>query len=315
MIENVLVTGGAGFIGSHLVDRLVSLGHQVSVFDCLDPSVHNDSKPPAWLNPKAYFIKGDVTDYSQLKRVIKDKTVIFHFACRKHDSNYEIKRFMDTNVTGITNLLQCIFDTENCCRKLILPSMIGLDKPRALHYGSTYLLSKRIQEDAALQFGKIFKFPVFILRNAHVYGERFSFSEGLGYLIYKLMENKVEKAFSSRYDFFIDFVGVSDVINANIIAMNSIEKGGIFEIGSGVNNSLIFIFKLLSRYLKKDLDLSVLDNFSSKETVVIKSCLEKSINKLGYQPVVNINNGLAKIAEWVNSKEGLELINFARINH
>jgi len=314
MIENVLVTGGAGFIGSHLVDRLVSLGHQVTIFDSLNPSVHHDGRPPKWLNPKAFFIKGDVKDYSQLKKVIKDKTIIFHFACHKHDSKYEIKHYIDTNVRGTSNIVQCISATENCCKKLILPSMIGLDKPRTLHCQSTYLLSKKMQEDTAAQFRKLLKFPVFILRNAHVYGERFSFCEGLGYLVYKFLNNKLEKAISSKYDFFIDFVSVSDVINANITAMSSPEKGGIYEIGSGVNNSITFILKLLSEYLNKNLDLSFLNNSSQKETVVIKTCLEKSRRKLDYQPVINIKNGLAQLCEWVNSEDGQRLMNLAKTN-
>ena len=314
MIENVLVTGGAGFIGSHLVDKLIELGHQVTVFDSLDSSVHSDGKPPKWLNPKAYFIKGDVRDYSQMKRVIKDKTVIFHFACHKHDSKYEIKHYIDNNVAGTSTITQCIAATENCCKKLIVPSMIGFDKPRALHYNSTYLLSKKMQEDIAVQFGKLYKFPVFVLRNAYVYGERLSFSEGLGYLIYKFLDDKLEKSLSPKYDFFIDFVDVSDVINANITAMNSPDKGGLYEIGSGINNSLIFILNMLSQYLYKDLDLSFLNNASTKETVVIKSCLEKSIKKLGYQPAVNIKNGLANLCQWVKSDDGHKLINLARIN-
>ena len=312
MIENVLVTGGAGFIGSHLVDRLVLLGHKVTVFDSLDPSVHNDGRPPKWLNNKAFFVKGDVKDYSQLKKVIKDKTVIFHFACHKHDSKYEMKRYIDTNVRGTSNIVQCITATENCCKKFIMPSMTGLDKPRTLHYQSTFLLSKKMQEETASQFGKLFKFPVFILRNSHVYGERFSFCEGLGYLFYKFLNNKIEKAMSSKYDFFIDFVNVSDVINANISAMNSSEKGGIYEIGSGVNNSLVVILKLIAQYLNKE--FSFLNNLSAKETVVIKTCLEKSAKNLGYQPVVNIKNGLAQLCEWVNSEEGQNLMYIARTN-
>ena len=73
----VLVTGGAGFIGSHLVDALVREGHTVLVLDNFDPQVH-DGKRPSYLNPQAEYLHGDVRDRVALRRALKDVDVLFH---------------------------------------------------------------------------------------------------------------------------------------------------------------------------------------------------------------------------------------------
>jgi len=75
---NVLVTGGAGFIGSHIVDKLVDDGHFVRIFDNLEPQVHKGI--PSYLNKNSEFVKGDVRDINQLGSAIKDIDVIFHEA-------------------------------------------------------------------------------------------------------------------------------------------------------------------------------------------------------------------------------------------
>jgi len=126
-MHNILVTGGAGFIGSHLVDKLIDKGHRVTIFDSLDPKIHHDGIPPRFLNHRAVFIKGDVRDYKHLKSVVKDKSVIFHFAAQLGgiDSQYELKNFFDTNVGGMANLADILGNSENCCNKLIHASSMA----------------------------------------------------------------------------------------------------------------------------------------------------------------------------------------------
>lgn len=125
--ENILVIGGAGFIGSHLVDRLIDLGHTVTIFDSLEPHVHFDGKPPSYLNAKAMFVKGDVSDYDHLKSVVKDKTIIFHQASLVGGGRFRgaIKRYYDTNVGGIANVLDMLAHSEHCCKKVLVASSMS----------------------------------------------------------------------------------------------------------------------------------------------------------------------------------------------
>ena len=110
----ILVTGGAGFIGSHIVDSLVKEGHDVRVLDNLEPQVHQ-GKTPEYLNKKAEFIKGDVKDYEALKKAIQDIDVIFHEAAMVGvgQSMYQIKRYVDVNTLGTANLLDILVNSKH----------------------------------------------------------------------------------------------------------------------------------------------------------------------------------------------------------
>ena len=77
----VLITGGAGFIGSHIADGLIEKGHKVRIFDILHPQVHGEKRRiPDYLNPKAEFILGDVCDYNALKKAVAGMDAIYHEA-------------------------------------------------------------------------------------------------------------------------------------------------------------------------------------------------------------------------------------------
>ena len=101
MSKKVLVTGGAGFIGSHLVDKLIELGHEVVVFDNLEPQVHGDGQRiPEYLNKECEFIKGDIRNRDELKRALKGKEIIFHQAAvvGVGQSMYEINKYLKATV-------------------------------------------------------------------------------------------------------------------------------------------------------------------------------------------------------------------------
>lgn len=118
----VLITGGAGFIGSHLTDALVSSVYQIIIYDNLDKQVHIDGKKPAYLNAKAEFIQGDVLDYKNLKKVVLDCDYIFHFAAKVGvaQSQYEIKKYVDVNIGGTANILDILVNNKNNVKKLII---------------------------------------------------------------------------------------------------------------------------------------------------------------------------------------------------
>lgn len=126
--QKILVTGGAGFIGSFLVDELIKKGYYVRIFDNLEKQVHQGRKP-TYLNKKAEFVKGDVRDYAVLKKAVRGMDAIFHLAAAVGvgQSNYEVRKFTDVNVGGMANLLDILVSIKHSVRKVIVnSSMTGL---------------------------------------------------------------------------------------------------------------------------------------------------------------------------------------------
>ena len=123
----ILVTGGAGFIGSHLVDKLILSGYEVIILDNLEDQVHHGQKP-TYINKKAQLIKGDVRDYQVFKKAIKDIDAIFHLAAAVGvaQSNYQIKKYIDSNLGGLANLLEILVNSKHQVKKIIgISSMTG----------------------------------------------------------------------------------------------------------------------------------------------------------------------------------------------
>ncbi len=123
----VLVTGGAGFIGSHIVDKLIEEGHEVRILDNLEPQVHGDLAPD-YLNERAEFIKGDIRDTNAILKAIEGVEVIFHEAAAVSmgQSMYQVEKFMDVNTLGTAKLLDVLIGREHDVKKLVVASSMSI---------------------------------------------------------------------------------------------------------------------------------------------------------------------------------------------
>ena len=126
MSKSILVTGGAGFIGSFLVDELIKRKHSVRILDNIEPQVHN-GKIPGYLNKNAELIKKDIGDDSALKEAIKDIDIIFHYAAMVGvgQSMYQINRYNDVNAMGTSKLMDILVNSEHNVKKLIVASSMS----------------------------------------------------------------------------------------------------------------------------------------------------------------------------------------------
>lgn len=128
MAKKVLITGGAGFIGSHFVDFLIEkTNNEVFVYDNLDGQVHdNRTNPPDYLNKKVSFIKASVLDYEVLKESVESSENIIHLAAKVGvgQSMYQINDYVSNNILGMANLLDILVNSEHDVKKLLLLRLI-----------------------------------------------------------------------------------------------------------------------------------------------------------------------------------------------
>jgi dTDP-L-rhamnose 4-epimerase len=125
----VLVTGGAGFIGSYIVDGLIDKGCEVVVYDNLDPQVHGENAGvPDYLNKKATFVKGDVRDSAKMKEVLDGVEVVYFKAAAVGvgQSMYEIERYVDVNTVGAARFLQVVTENKIPLKKMVVASSMSI---------------------------------------------------------------------------------------------------------------------------------------------------------------------------------------------
>lgn len=122
--KKILITGGAGFIGSHLVDDLVEKGHNVTIFDSLLPQIHKDGKFPHYLPKSVKLIKKDILDRIELGKAIKEAEIVYHLAARVGvaQSMFQIDEFTNVNMTGTARLLDILVNEDHSVKKLIVAS-------------------------------------------------------------------------------------------------------------------------------------------------------------------------------------------------
>jgi len=134
----VLITGGAGFIGSHTAQALAHSGYRVRVLDNLDPQIHGPKKGHLYTQNNVEFLYGDVRNPQDVKKALEDVDSIFHFAALTGvgQSMYDMRNYEDVNVTGTANLLEAVVKGRRPLKKFILASS------RAVYGEGTHWCSK-----------------------------------------------------------------------------------------------------------------------------------------------------------------------------
>lgn len=258
-----LVTGGAGFIGSHIVDRLVEEGHEVAIFDSLRSGKEEN------INSKAKFFKGDVRDAEFLKSTFAEFSpeVIFHLAAQNDvptsmENPYEDQ---DINIVGMMRLMDAARDAG--VKKVIYTNTGGAfygnvqedhlpikeDEP-PLKPTSYYGVSKLCAEYYLRLYGNMYNIPWISLRYSNVYGPRQDGNKEAGVVAIfttKLLNGETP-TINGDGSHTRDYIYVGDVVEANIKAL-SYEKSEYFNIATGVEVSNLEVFETIVGELDKDI--------------------------------------------------------------
>ena len=367
----ILVTGGAGFIGCHLVDALAGRGYRVRVYDSLVSQVHSshDNRPPAYLNPKAEFVHGDMRDREALWKALQDVQVVFHQAAEVGvgQSMYEITRYVEANTGGTAVLLELLANERHQIKKLIVASSMSIYgegaykcpvhgtvfpklrpteqlaardweircpvmqdcgstcnqplKPLSTHEDkplfptSIYAISKMDQELMCMAVGHAYDIPVVALRYFNVYGPRQALSNpytGIAAIFSARLLNGnrplvFEDGHQSR-----DFIHVSDIIRANLLALERDEANyGVFNVGTGQPHTVLDVAHALAEGLGVNIQPKVVDQYRAGDIRHCYADITHIREILGFAPQVPFQEGMADLVAWVREQEGLDLVKHA----
>jgi dTDP-L-rhamnose 4-epimerase len=159
MAERVLITGGAGFVGSHLADALAAAGHEVVLFDNLEPQVHGKGTTrPAYLDPGHRLERGDIRDPRALAPLLREADVVFHLAAMVGvgQSMYQVRRYTDVNAMGMATLLEVLATERGSLRvrKLLVASSMSIYGEGAYACAGCGRVAPRLRSVAQLDAGQ-----------------------------------------------------------------------------------------------------------------------------------------------------------------
>ena len=300
----VMVSGGCGFIGSHLVDKLVQLGYEVVVIDNLSTGKEE------FLNKKAKFYKVDIRDKTAGEIIKKEKPeVFFHLAAQinvrksAEDPIFDI----DVNINGSLNLLLNFVSIEKR-KKFIFASTGGaiygeaeiLPTPETVMPFplSPYGISKLTVEKYLHYFWKMEEMEYVSLRLGNVYGPRQNpYAEaGVIAIFTEKMLKGVNPVIFGDGNQTRDFVYVEDVVKSFILSMEK-EINGVFNVGTEKETSVNEIFDYIKEFTKADVS-KIFEK--EKKGDIKRSCLAigKIKKETGWKPEVSIKAGIEKTVKW-----------------
>ena len=321
--KRVLVTGGAGFIGSHLVEEyLINEAEKVVVLD--DFSTGTMENLDDMRDERLKIVKGSILDFAQLNMIVKKEKIdiIDHLAAELevYTGIKDAERDAKINILGTLNVLNAAL--KNNVEKVLFASSgavygqakyLPIDEEHPLEPHWPYGVSKLAAERYVLQYNKLFGLNTTAFRYSIVYGPKEWFGRVLTMFIKRIfLENKPPVVFGDGSQ-TRDFVYVKDVVKAHMLAIEKQESAGkVFNIGSGEGVSVKELANMLVKASNKGFDI-LYDNpkegsashfqperirLQGELVNFILDC-SKAEEILGWRPQTDFNKGVTKEIEWI----------------
>jgi dTDP-L-rhamnose 4-epimerase len=362
MGNRILITGGAGFIGSHLADALLDRGHEVRALDNLSPQVHGAGiSRPAYLSDEVELIEGDVRDADTVRRALHGIDVVYHLAAAVGvgQSMYEISHYISVNNLGTAVLLEALA-ARPVARLVVASSMslygeglyrcpdgsvcVGVERDLAqLRAGdwevrnaegqvltpvptpetklpslaSIYALSKFDQERMCLLIGRAYGIPTTALRFFNVFGTRQALSNPytgvLAIFASRLLNGNRPTVFEDGLQ-RRDFVSVEDLARACCQVLERPHSAdGIFNIGSGQSYTILEVAERIAKVLGKEyLEPEITGKYRVGDIRHCFADISLARSTLGYEPQVELDEGLEELAAWLEGQVATDRVDEAR---
>jgi len=292
-----LVTGGAGFIGSHLTKKLVEEGNDITIIDNLNTGKEKNLES---IKNKIDFVKGSILDIELLEKLTKDVDGVYHQAALAsvQDSFSKPDEYHDVNVNGTENILklakQYNFKVVYASSSSVYgnPVRIPIRESDEKNPINPYAETKLKKEELAQKYSEM-GVKVIGLRYFNVFGKGQSKEyAGVLKLFLERIRDKLPPKINGDGTQFRDFVYVGDVVNANIMSMNSDVNHAFFNVGTNTSITILDLAKIIIKFAKLDLEPifgPALEGDVQKTIANIDLIKEK----IGWKPSVILE-------EWIN---------------
>jgi CDP-paratose 2-epimerase len=337
----ILITGGAGFIGSNLADRLAGEGHHIVVYDALSRA--GVERNLGWLKarhgPRIKAIIGDVRDEDQLVRAAAEAKAVFHMAAQVAvtTSLADPREDFEINVRGTVNLLDAvrvrrdpvpvIFASTNKVygdladipveqhgdryEPRALFARRGVDESRPLDFHTPYGCSKGAADQYVLDYARSFGIPTAVFRMSCIYGQRQMGTEDQGWVAHFLiraLEGRPVTIYGDGKQ-VRDVLDVGDAVNAYVRALDDIDRiaGRAFNLGGGPDNaiSLLQLIDEIRLLTGRDVDLTFEDWRQGDQRWYVSDA-HAARAALNLPHPRGWRDGLARLAQWIASERALD---------
>jgi len=313
-MKTILVTGGAGFIGSHLVERLLALGHTVVALDNFDPfydeAIKRANIQGVLDHPRFSFVQGDLLDRPSLDQRLRSQPtdLVIHLAAKAgvRPSLEDPAGYFRANVTGTINLLdamkaagvrQMMFASSSSVygnnKKLPFAETDNVDYPI-----SPYAASKKSGELICHTYHTLYNMDIFAYRFFTVYGPRQRPEMAIATFARRILDGKPITLFDGNGSTSRDYTFIDDIIDGLVGSLDRLKGYEVFNLGESQVVKLLDLVKLLETHLHKKAEI----RFEGRQPGDVDATyadISKARKMLGYNPLTKIDAGVRRYCEWV----------------